>query len=700
MTAAAASEAEASVAKLRELAIQARARGALTDAERLLRQALGAAPGNFAVLRELADLFVQGGRPDAARPIYDRLIQARPGAVNVIHNRGVALMALKRPADAVADFEAAIALRPDFVSALFNRALALGQLGRAAESEASYVAVIKLKPDHVQALGNRGVTLVGLGRPAEALACMDRALELAPEDAGVLGNRAHVLSLLGRPAEALDSAERALRIKPDDVVALLNRGNACRELGRFEDAVTSLNRALVFRPDYPEALNNLGNALTEMHRFTEALESYDRVLELAPNFPEAINNRGNALRQLGRPGEALACFDRAIQLRPGYVDAWENRGVALAELGQVEAAAEAIDQAIVLAPRRVRLHQIIVELRKTKPGDPSLAVLEDIARRPAALGAHERIQLRYALGKAYADIGEHDRSFRNYAKGASLKRAEVAYGEAGSLDDFERIAKAFTKPVVRRRRGKGEPSQAPVFILGMPRSGTTLIEQILSRHPKVFAAGETPAFAEAVEASAVLGGQALGRMEAFAGASAETLRELGADYIARLAAMAPGAERVTNKTTINFAVAGLIHMALPNARIIHARRDAADTCWSCFTKLFVQDLPHTYDLGELGRYYRAYEALMDHWRQVLPEGVMLEVRYEDVVADLETQARAIVAHCGLEWDPACLDFQEGGRQVRTASTLQVRRPIYSSSVGRWKAYEAHLKPLIEALGPR
>ena len=700
MTAAAAPEAGASVAKLRELAIQARQRGVLPEAERLLRQALAVAPGDAGVLRELADLFVQGGRPDAAAPIYDALVQARPGDADLLHNRGVAMLALRRPAEAVAAFDAAIALKPDYLSALFNRGLALGQLGRAADAESSYARLIALKPDHAQALNNRAVALLGLGRPAEALACIDRALQVSPDDPGALGNRAHILTRLGRPAEALDSAERALRLKPDDVAALTNRGNAWRDLGDHEAALRSFSRVLTFRPDYPEGLSNRGNALSELRRFPEALESYDRALQLRPDYPEAINNRGNALRELGRPDEALACFDRAIELMPRYADAWENRGVALAELGRVEEAAEAIDRVIAIAPRRVRPHQVITELRKVEPGDPSLAMLEDIAKRPASLGQDERIRLHYALGKAYADIGEHDRAFQSYARGASLKRATVAYAEAATLESFQRIAAAFTQSVIRRKGGKGDASAQPVFILGMPRSGTTLIEQILSRHPQVFAAGETPAFAEAIDANAASGGLGLESVDAFAVARLADLCALGADYLARIAALAPDAARITNKTTVNFAVAGLIHLALPNARIIHARRDPTDTCWSCFTKLFAHDLPHTYDLRELGRYYRAYETLMDHWRQVLPAGVMLEVAYEAVVADLEGQARAIVAHCGLDWDPACLDFHEGGRQVRTASTLQVRRPIYSSSVGRWKAYEPHLKPLLEALGGR
>lgn len=687
-----------SVPDLIRRAAQARSERRFQDAERLLRQALAARPGDAGVLRELADLFVQAGRPDAALPIYDAILAARPADADAQHNRGVAFLALRRPAEAAAALGAALAIKPDYVSALYNHGVALGQLGRIAEADASYARAIALKPDHALALNNRGVGLLGLGRPLEALECFDRALAVAPTDVGALGNRAYVLIQLGRAAEGLDACEQALRLKPDDVTALINRGNAFRELGDPGRALASYDRALAFRPDYPEGLNNRGNALSELHRFQEAIQTYERALELRPDYPEAINNRGNALRELGRSDEALACFDRAIELNADYADAWENRGVALAELGRVEEAIVAMERAAQLAPERVRPHQALTELRKVEPGDPSVAALEQAARRAAALAPDERIRLHYALGKAHADLGDPDRAFRNYAEGASLKRARLAYREAETLEAFDRIREAHTPEILRRRRGKGDPTRVPVFILGMPRSGTTLIEQILSRHPQVFAAGETPAFAESLEANAAAAGAGLVRVEAFAGLKPAELRRLGADYLERISALAPGAARITNKTTINFAVAGLIHLALPNAKIIHTRRNPVDTCWSCFTKLFAHDIPHTYDLGELGRYYRGYEALMEHWRAALPEGVMLEVRYEDVVADLEGQARAVIAHCGLEWDPACLDFHENGRQVRTASTLQVRQPIYSSSVGRWKAYEKHLGPLLDALG--
>jgi Sulfotransferase family len=232
----------------------------------------------------------------------------------------------------------------------------------------------------------------------------------------------------------------------------------------------------------------------------------------------------------------------------------------------------------------------------------------------------------------------------------------------------------------------------------MPRSGTTLVEQILASHPKVHGAGESQLLNDLVNAAHGSGGRGYAFPEFVAEAEPSALRRLGANYIAGLCRLAPSAERVTDKMPSNYYFAGLIHLALPNAKIIHCQRNPVDTCVSCFSKLFSAPQYHTYDLGELGRYYRRYAHLMAHWRRVLPKGRILDIQYEDVVADLEGQARRLVAHCDLDWDPNCLSFHETERPIRTASATQVRQPIYRTAIGRWRSYEKHLGPLIETLG--
>jgi len=235
-------------------------------------------------------------------------------------------------------------------------------------------------------------------------------------------------------------------------------------------------------------------------------------------------------------------------------------------------------------------------------------------------------------------------------------------------------------------------------VLGMPRSGTTLVEQIIASHPMVYGAGELHAFNDIILSVRGPNGNPLPFPEFVPALDASALKQFGARYVESVRKLAPRGLRFTDKMPSNFYFVGLIHLALPNAKIIHTVRDPVDTCISCFTKLFSAEQNHTYDLGELGRYYKRYEALMAHWRRVLPRGRILDVRYEEVIDDLERQARRIISHCGLAWDEHCLSFHETKRPVRTASATQVRQPIYKSAVGRWRVYEEHLGPLLSSLG--
>ena len=590
-----------------------------------------------------------------------------------------------------------IQAQPDHVEAHIARARLQFEQRRPDAAYVSYSAALAVEPDHLVALHDRGAVLMALGRHAEALADLERVIALRPDAVSALYNAGVSLAALGRHAEAAQRYRQVLAIRPGHVLSVNNLGASLLQLGQMAEAAAAFQQAQALAPNDVSILNNLATTLRELGRHAEMLQVADRGLALAPGHAQLINSRGMALAGLGRLQEALAAFDAGLAAYPENVELHENRSVMLVELGRTAEAGEAIRRAVAIAPGRVRAYYNLTEIRRTLPGEPHLEAMETLARSIDQLPLQDRIELHFALGKAHADVGDFEQAFQRFTAGGALQRARLGYDEAATFDVLERTAAAFSHDVLWRNAGKGDPSDAPVFILGMPRSGGTLVEQILASHPEVHGAGETDAFRQAV-ADLAAEGIVEDSPEGFAHLPAKALRRLGQTYLERVGRPDAGIRRVTDKSIEAFRLTGLIHMALPGARFIHVRRDPLDACLSCFSKLFVTTLGYTYDLGDLGRYWRRYEAQMAHWAQALPPGAILEVRYEDVVADLEGQARRMLAHCGLDWDERVLDFHTTDRAVRTASFAQVRQPIYASSVGRWRDYAPWLGPLKEALG--
>ena len=356
-----------------------------------------------------------------------------------------------------------------------------------------------------------------------------------------------------------------------------------------------------------------------------------------------------------------------------------------------------LHRALVIDPDNVGGRFHLAQVRKVKADDENLVALEALLAGVDAMKPERRISLHYALGKSYDDLKVWDKAFPHYMEGARLKRARIDFNADEDAARTRRIEDTVTADFIRRLHGAGDPSELPIFVLGMPRSGTTLTEQIIASHPEVHGAGELRDLMVTLH-------HAPGALqdgpypERVAGIDQATLTAWGGEYVRRLQARAPGARRITDKMPANYFALGMIPLMLPRARIIHVRRNAADTCVSCFTRLFNRHQESTYELTELGRHYANYARLMEHWRRALPPGSFLEVQYEDIVADMEGQARRLIDWCGLDWHDDCLAFHKNQRSIRTASVAQVRQPIYGSSVERWRHYEAYLQPLLAALG--
>lgn len=463
--------------------------------------------------------------------------------------------------------------------------------------------------------------------------------------------------------------------------------------GQFDRAMAQFSAIIAAAPWRVEPYLGSGNICLDIGNFDEALYWFERARGVAPNLPQVLEGAGNALIALGRPAEALTAFEKLRSIAPQSHSAFHGTGEALKQLGRIEEARSALERAVALAPDVAGHHYTLAQLGRFVDNDPRLGDLERLARKAGSLSEPDRCELHFALAKAHDDLGRHAEAFEHWQKANAIKRRAVAYDEAMFLGILRDLAAAFTPEVVASRRGAGDPSDVPVFVVGMPRSGTTLVEQIIASHPQAFGDGEQ------MYLHYLLGQDLAGPQfpAHFAGVPNEALRQMGSLYMGRLKADAPGAARIVDKLTANFMLCGLIHLILPNAKIIHVRRDPLDTCFSCFTNLFSQNIDYSYDLGELGRYYRAYETLMEHWRSVLPDDAMLEVSYEELVGDFASQARRIVAYTGLAWDEACLSFHRTKRVVHTLSAAQVRQPLYRTAVGRAAPYTPWLEPLRRAL---
>lgn len=464
--------------------------------------------------------------------------------------------------------------------------------------------------------------------------------------------------------------------------------------GRIDEALAGFSQAMAMAPASPTPYLAAGRALMTAGRFDEALYCFDQAIARAPGSAEAKEGAGEALLALGRAPAALEIFTALRSGDPRTHIAWHRSAEALSQLGRLADAREALEQAVRLAPDVVGHHYALAQLARFTPDDPRLAPLERLGAKAARYPEPDRCELYFALGKAYDDLGRHDAAFRQFAAGNALRRRAVRYDEAGFLGILQALETAFTPEAVTALAGSGHPAEEPVFIVGMPRSGTSLVEQILASHPQVFGAGEQMILHQ------LLGQGLLGPdfPAGLARLKPAALHAFGGHYAMQMKALAPAARRIVDKLPANFMLCGLIHLALPNARIIHVKRDPLDTCFSCYANLFAQAIDYSYDLGELGRYYRGYETLMDHWQRVLPAGAILEVSYESLVGNLEAEARRILTHIGLDWDAACLSFHRTARVVHTLSAAQVRQPVYASAVGRAAPYAPYLAPLRRALG--
>ncbi|HWA60561.1 MAG TPA: sulfotransferase [Caulobacteraceae bacterium] len=628
------------------------------------RAVLEAAPGHPQAQLILAAALRRQGRAEEARAILQPLAAQQPRAPAVHLELGVALAELGEDGEALASLRRATALAPDLADAwrALGDVLTLG--GSTEEADAAYA---------------RGI----------AASVRDPALAEAAQ-----------ALVEGKLAQAEHRLREVLRQRPTDVAALRMLAEVGARLGRYDDAQVLLEQALELAPGFDAARSNYATVLLRSGHPADAAAQAGRLLARDPRNPNHRVLEAAALGQAGEFDAAIDRYDRILAEHAGQPKVWMSYGHVLKTVGRLPDSIDAYRRSLDLSPHLGETWWSLANLKTVRFSDDDIARMEAGLAR-ADLSPEDRFHLHFALGKALEDEGRWEASFAHYAAGNAQRRAKVAYDADDNHRRTERARAFFTPALFAERAGQGSTAPDPIFVVGLPRAGSTLIEQILSSHSAVEGTTELP---DIIAISRRLGrrrgpSESSAYPEALADLSADDLAALGEEYLERTRPQRRlGRPFFIDKMPNNFAHIGLIHMILPNAKIVDARRHPMGGCFSGFKQHFARGQSFSNDLTDIGRYYRDYVELMRHFDEVLP-GRVHRVIYEDMVADPETQVRRLLDYCGLAFEPGVLRFYENDRAVRTPSSEQVRRPIFSEGLDQWRHYEPWLGPLKDALGP-
>ncbi len=556
------------------------ARGKQKEAVKAFQRAANIDPRNAQYLSNLGEIERQRGKLPEALAALTQAVSLNPKSSQAHNNLGIVHFERREYQRAVECYEKAIALKKHFPEAHNNLGNALRALGRQEEALDHYQRALIYRENYPEVYNNMASILRDQDQIAEAEHSYRKAIELRPKYLEAYSNLAGLLAENDQPIEALRILGDALRVNPKYVPALVQTARTQLRLSNIQQAEQACRLALKHNPKSAEGLSVLGQILHETDRFAEAVKCYERALELKPDLIEANNYLGICLKSMGRWEEARARFRKVIELNPRAFGTYSN----------------------------------LADLEEFEDSSPLLQKMQELLPEGEERAAPRFMSLHFALGKAYEDLGRHDKAFEHFTAGAAIKRARVGYNETEAFGHFDRIRQTFDRAFFENAPFEGNPSRVPVFIVGMPRSGSTLIEQIIASHPATFGAGEIKDFPRQLTALRERF-PALPRYPAIVTKLNSAQYELLAQaYLAKLRAYSPQSQRITDKLLSNCSFLGLIHVLFPKAKIIHTQRNPIDTCLSAYTKLFKDDMPYSYDLGELGRYCRKHEELMAHWK--------------------------------------------------------------------------------------
>jgi tetratricopeptide (TPR) repeat protein len=652
-------------------------------------------PASREAFTRAIDLIARGEVAEA-EAVCRAVVERNPDDVNMTGLLGAILTKTRRHEEAEHWLRRTIERAPAFAKPYEDLGHLCIETGRAAEAVTALERAVKLDPGVESAQFALGKALAMLGRGAEADAAFERSFALSPERGAMAVAAEHHRE--GRLKEAEIAYREVLRRNARNVDAIRLLGVLAFGQSHADDAERLLRRAIELAPDFAGAWLDLGRVLKEQDRYVEALECFARVLAIEPGSIAAMSLRAATLAMSGSTTDAIAAYEAALARRPDHAASLLGLAHVLKAVGRIDEAIEAYRRCAALKPDNGEVYWSLANLKTYRFPAEEIATIETRIADPA-IEESSRVNFQFALAKAREDAGDYDEAFRLYAEANRRQRALVSYDPVQAELMNDRIIGTFTADFLREHAGAGHPDASPIFILGLPRSGSTLIEQILASHSRVEGTSELPYVGRLTGSLSRNRSGGVNYPEAVRELQGKHLHALGLEYLERAALHRTlGRPYFIDKMPNNFPSVGFIHLILPNAKVIDARRHPLDACLSCYRQHFAKGQTFTYDLTELGQYYLEYQRLMDHWHAALP-GRVLTVQYEELVGDLEGQVRRMLDYCGLPWEDACLRFHETDRPVRTPSAEQVRQPVYTGAVGYWRRYEAQLAELIEVLEP-
>ncbi len=642
---------------------------------------------------ELAAAFSQisSGNFAEAIKLCDLCLTKHPGDARFLCLAGQASIALKQFDSAEQYIDEAIRVSPDFAAAFETRGDLMLLQGSPDKARVSYETAARLDPTrNLTHEKLKRMKQLEKGRPATAVAARSGGFD---DDI----RKAADLEANGDRQSAELIYRDILTREPGHIEAARLLAGIAVFHKRFRDAEVFLKKVLDSAPDHARAWVDLANVQREMDKFDDAVESARHVLRLAPDKAESHMAYAGAIGMTGAHEEAIEAYQKAIDMAPEKAGAVCAMAHHQKTVGRQDDAIASYRRAIAIKPDHAEAYWSLANLKTFRFDDGEVAAMQELLRDDS-LPDVSRAQLHNALGHEFESRKDYAGAFRHFERCNAIRRLSESYDPVETQTTYDRIIELFSSDFLEKNAGVPASAVTPILVVGLPRSGSTLIEQILASHSQVDGTHELGDLARAVQS--VRRGKNRQSLfpEALAGMNRQDWQSIGEEYLQRTEIFRSGAPYFIDKNPNNFIYAGVLKIALPNARIINARRHPLDSCFGSFKQLFASGQPFTYDMTELGEYYLQYQRLMDHWHAVLP-GFVLDVNYEDVVADLDGQVARLLDFCGLPFEEACLHFHETERAVKTASSEQVRRPIYSSSVNLWRNYEPHLDELIQVLQP-